>query len=132
MMTLHVKSIFAEPAATDGFRVLVDSQFPAGVAQDAAQLDLWLGQIAPSFRLQKWFRDDRDKWESFCAQYYEELDANSTAVTELFQQAIGEKITLLFAAKDVRCNTAVALKAYLEGADIGLSHAESPRNMRKR
>jgi uncharacterized protein YeaO (DUF488 family) len=127
MMTLHVKSIFAEPAATDGFRVFVDSQFPAGVAQDAAQdaaqvaeqLDLWLGQIAPSFRLQKWFRDDRDKWESFCAQYYEELDANSTAVTELFQQAIGEKITLLFAAKDVRCNTAVALKAYLEGADIG-------------
>jgi uncharacterized protein YeaO (DUF488 family) len=117
MFSLHIKSIYLEPAAEDGFRVLVDRQLPPGLTREAAQVDLWLGEIAPSSRLQRWFRDDREKWDEFVQSYYTELDDNSTAVTRLFQEARGDHITLLFTAKDTRYNTAVALKRYLEGEE---------------
>jgi len=117
MITLHIKSIFLEVEESDGFRVLVDRQLPPGVTRESAHVDLWLGEIAPSPRLQKWFREDREKWDEFVENYYQELDDNSTAVTRLFQEALGENITLLFTAKDARYNTAVALKRYLEGEE---------------
>lgn len=117
MMTLHIKSIFLEVEESDGFRVLVDRQLPPGITQESAHIDLWLGEIAPSPRLQKWFRGDRAKWDEFVENYYNELDDNSTAVTRLFQEARGDRITLLFTAKDARTNTAVALKRYLAGEE---------------
>ncbi|HRQ39844.1 MAG TPA: DUF488 family protein [Chloroflexota bacterium] len=117
MITLQIKSIYLEPTPDDGFRVLVDRQLPPGMTPESARVDLWLGEIAPSPRLQKWFRDDREKWDDFVESYYSELDDNSTAVTRLFQEAVGDRITLLFIAKDARTNTAVALKRYLEGEE---------------
>ncbi|MCL4261887.1 MAG: DUF488 family protein [Anaerolineae bacterium] len=117
MITVHIKSIYLEPSPDDGFRVLVDRQLAPGLTQESARIDLWLGEIAPSPRLQKWFRNDREKWDEFVESYYRELDDNSTAVTRLFQQAAGDHITLLFTAKDARYNTAVALKRYLEGEE---------------
>ncbi|MBX3061215.1 MAG: DUF488 family protein [Anaerolineae bacterium] len=117
MITIHIKSIYLEPTPDDGFRVLVDRQLPPGLTLESARVDLWLGEIAPSPRLQKWFRNDRDKWDEFVENYYAELDGNSTAVTRLFQEAPADRITLLFTAKDARYNTAVALKRYLEGEE---------------
>jgi uncharacterized protein YeaO (DUF488 family) len=115
MYTIQTKSIYLPPVAEDGFRVLVDRQLPPGMTAVSAQIHLWLGEIAPSPRLQKWFHDDRAKWVEFLESYYAELDENSAAITRLFQEATGEQITLLFTAKDARFNTAVALKQYLEG-----------------
>lgn len=119
MITLQTKSIYLEPEPADGFRVLVDRLLPAGVTEASAQVDLWLGEIAPSPRLHKWYRGDREKWADFVAGYFAELDDNSSAVTRLFQEATQQShsshITLLFTAKDARFNTAVALRAYLEG-----------------
>ena len=117
MITLQIKSIYLESAIEDGFRVLVDRQLPPGITRESARIDLWLGEVAPSPRLQKWFRDDREKWDEFVESYFTELDENSTAVTRLFQVATGDCITLLFTAKDARYNTAVALKRYLEGEE---------------
>lgn len=117
MITVHLKSIYLEPSPDDGFRVLVDRQLPTGMTPESARVDLWLGEIAPSPRLQKWFRNDREKWDDFVTSYYDELDENGTAITRLFQEAIGDTITLLFVAKDARYNTAVALKRYLEGEE---------------
>ena len=114
MITIFVKSLYQEAAVDDGFRVLVERQLPTGFTLDSAHIDLWLGEIAPTPRLQKWYRDDREKWPEFLDSYYAELDANSAAVIKLFQES-GERITLLFTAKDARFNTAVALKNYLEG-----------------
>lgn len=112
---IQVKRIYDEPAPTDGFRVLVDRLWPRGVSKEAAHLDLWLGDIAPSNSLRKWFNHDPARWELFLDRYFEELDENATAVTELFQKATSQQITLLFAAKDVQHNHAAALKMYLDG-----------------
>lgn len=117
LLTITIKRIYDQSAPEDGFRVLVDRQWPRGVSQEAAQIDLWLGDIAPSPSLRKWFNHDPNRWDGFLDRYFVELDASSQVVTELFQQAAGRNITLLFAAKDIRHNHAVALKMYLEGTD---------------
>jgi hypothetical protein len=46
--TITVKRIYDGATANDGFRVLVDRLRPRGMSKEAAQLDLWLGDIAPS------------------------------------------------------------------------------------
>jgi uncharacterized protein YeaO (DUF488 family) len=112
---IQIKKIDEEPAPEDGFRVLVDRLWPSGVSQEEARLDLWLGDIAPSPRLRKWFNHDPARWDKFLEQYFTELDENPQVVTELFQKATSSKITLLFAANDAKFNHAVALKIYLEG-----------------
>lgn len=113
---IKVKSIYAAVEAADGFRVLVDDHLPPDLPQAAAQYDLWLGQIAPSRRLQKWYRDDRARWDQFLESYFAELDDHGEeALLQLFNRTTADRITLLFVAKDARYNTAVALKMYLEG-----------------
>jgi uncharacterized protein YeaO (DUF488 family) len=117
MITILVKSVEAEAIDEDGFRVLVDGNLPSSMTEEQAKLDLWQGSIAPSPRLYKWFGGNRDRWDDFLDGYFTELDANSFALTELFQKLTGERLTLLYASRDARYNTAVALKIYLEGND---------------
>lgn len=115
MYEILVKSIYAEPELSDGFRVMVDTQFPKGRNVENSGIDLWLGQVAPTARLQKWFRDDREKWGDFLDKYHAELDENNEAIMLLFNEVKGDRMTLVFSGKDLRCNTAVALKRYLDG-----------------
>ena len=115
MISIFVKSITEQTAPDDGFRVFVDTNMPKGLNEASAKVDLWLGGIAPSPRLHKWYRNDSAKWDDFLERYFVELDENNFAVTELFQKMAGERMTLLYATKDAEFNTAVALKQYLEG-----------------
>lgn len=115
MISFQTKRIYEDPSPDDGFRVLVDRLWPRGVSKEVAQIDLWLGDIAPSHGLRKWFGHNTEKWPAFVARYHEELDQNPGVVTELFQKAGNGRITLLYAAKDTAHNNAVALKNYLIG-----------------
>lgn len=115
MIAIVVKSIHDDPQPNDGFRVLVDRNMPKGMNETSAKVDLWLGGIAPSPRLHKWYRNDPAQWDEFLARYFAELDESSLLVTELFQKMTGERVTLLYVAQDAALNTAVALKHYLEG-----------------
>jgi len=114
-ISLQLKRIYDDPAPADGFRVLVDRLWPRGVSKEDALIDLWLDDIAPSPGLRKWFNHDPARWNDFLDRYFAELDENPQAVTELFQKTTSGKITLLYAAKDVQHNHAVALKMYLDG-----------------
>ena len=114
-ITLQLKRIYDDPTPTDGFRVLVDRLWPRGVSKEDAHIDLWLGGIAPSPGLRKWFDHEPTRWDEFLDRYFAELDENPQAVTELFQKTNSGTITLLYAANDVQHNHAVALKMYLEG-----------------
>ncbi len=114
-VTLQLKRIYDEPDPADGFRVLVDRLWPGGISKEEAHVDLWLGDIAPSPRLRKWFDHEPTRWDEFLDLYFAELDENPQAVTELFQKTTSGTITLLYAANDVQHNHAVALKMYLEG-----------------
>jgi uncharacterized protein YeaO (DUF488 family) len=75
--------------------------------------DLWLRDVAPSTDLRKWFSHDRSKWGTFKSRYFLELDAKPEAVERFFDAAAKGRLTLLFSARDVECNQAVALREYL-------------------
>lgn len=111
---IRVKRVYDPPNPQDGRRVLVDRLWPRGLKKDAAQLDEWLKEVAPSDGLRKWFGHDPEKWEEFQRRYHAELDRKPHAWRPLLAAAAAGTVTLLFAARDDARNNAVALKSYLE------------------
>jgi uncharacterized protein YeaO (DUF488 family) len=111
-MSFRVKRVYNKPSPSDGFRVLVDRLWPRGLSKEAARLDLWLREIAPSPDLRKWFGHDVNRWTEFKERYFEELQDKSRLVDELINKAREGQVTLLFATKDCEHNNAVALDEY--------------------
>ena len=79
---VRVKRIYDEPAADDGYRVLIDHVWPRGVSRDRAQLDAWARELAPSDDLRRWFAHDPAKFAEFRARYRDEL-AGSDVLLDL-------------------------------------------------
>ena len=113
-MDIHVKRVYDKLSEEDGFRVLVDRLWPRGIRKEDAHIDLWLKEIAPSTALRKWFDHDPHKWEEFRKRYFSELENNSETIARLLHEMNNGELTLLFSAKNIEFNNAVALKEYLE------------------
>jgi uncharacterized protein YeaO (DUF488 family) len=112
-MTIRLKRIYDPPSPDDGLRILVDRLWPRGLKKEAAALDRWDRDIAPSDSLRKEFGHDHSRWDEFMASYFAELDANPEPVKRLAAEARHGTVTLLFAARDTEKNNAVALRDYL-------------------
>lgn len=112
-MPVVIKRVYDEPAAADGYRVLVDRLWPRGVSKQRAALDAWLKDIAPSPQLRTWFGHKPERFAAFSARYDAELKTNP-AVDEL-RQIIKEHdtVTLLYGARDPKINHAIVLLKYL-------------------
>jgi uncharacterized protein YeaO (DUF488 family) len=116
----RLKRVYEAPAPEDGLRVLVDRLWPRGLSKDKAHVDLWLKAIAPSDGLRRRLHADPRPsaalWDEFCDAYARELaeEPACTAVRELTEKAAQGPVTLLFGAKDVTHNNALALKIWLE------------------
>ena len=79
-------------------------------------IDTWVKEVAPSTELRKWFGHDPARWREFRRRYFEELrtSAGQAALESLLNLSRGRKVvTLLFGAKDLAQNQAVALREYL-------------------
>jgi uncharacterized protein YeaO (DUF488 family) len=110
---IRVKRVYDEPSGDDGFRVLVDRLWPRGMKREDVRVDLWLPDVAPSTALRKWFSHDPSKWEKFKRRYFVELNGKREVIKRLVEIAREETLTLLFSARDVEHNQAVALREYL-------------------
>ena len=112
--TIHIKRIYAEPAKSDGIRILVDRLWPRGVKKENAQVREWAKEIAPSTELREWYGHDTDRWPEFQKKYKAELKHNeaTSAFIEKYQQE--KKLTLVYAAKDEEHNQAIVLKEWLD------------------
>lgn len=110
---LHIRRVYDPPGADDGIRVLVDRVWPRGLSKQRASIDLWLKDIAPSTPLRKRFGHDPERWPAFVADYRAELDKNDICVARLVAMMKGAVVTLLFGARDIEHNQAVALRDYL-------------------
>jgi uncharacterized protein YeaO (DUF488 family) len=110
---IAIKRAYDPPEASDGVRVLVDRLWPRGVTKEAAKIDRWMKDLAPSGELRKWFGHDPARWEEFRRRYREELAGHADAVAELRKLARGGTVTLVYAARDVEHNDAVVLKEVL-------------------
>ena len=116
MPHVAVKRIYEEPSPDDGQRILVDRVWPRGVARADAALDHWLPEVGPSDGLRRWFGHDADRWDEFRRRYRVEL-ADNPAWAELIDLVADRRSTLLFGARDVAHNQAVALATFLAELD---------------
>jgi uncharacterized protein YeaO (DUF488 family) len=107
---IKIKRIYEKPAKEDGWRVLVDRLWPRGMKKEAAHLDAWMKDVAPSDALRKWFGHETKKWGNFQRRYRSELSKKKELVAELKKMANEHgTLTLLFGAKDEEHNEAVVL-----------------------
>ena len=118
-MSVKVKRVYDSADPRDGFRILVDRVWPRGVSKGAARVDLWLKSVAPSTELRKWFDHDARKWGGFKKRYFSELDHGPPGLDELLERVADGPVTLVYSARDVSHNQAVALKEYV---DKGVRH----------
>ncbi len=111
-MQIQIKRAYEEPAASYGYRVLVDRLWPRGVSKKSLALDDWNKDVAPSTELRKWFGHDPKRWQRFRAAYLDELRQNHHAQA-LLDAVTQERLTLVYAARDPEYNHALVLKEYL-------------------
>ena len=113
-MVIKTKRIYEPATKTDGYRILVDRLWPRGMKKEAAQIDEWMKEVAPSTALRKWFNHEPEKWEEFVTKYKAELQ-DADAFKVLLAAVAGHKtVTLLYAAKDELYNQAIALSNFLK------------------
>lgn len=110
---VKIKRIYAAYAETDGHRVLVDRLWPRGMSKEAAQIDAWAKDLAPSVPLRRWFGHLPENFDEFRRLYLEELVSNGSIDDELRQIATHPVVTLLYAAADTTCNHAAVLRDFL-------------------
>ena len=113
MTSWRIKRIYEDPAATDGYRVLVDRLWPRGISKAAAHLDEWCKDVAPSTEARRDFGHDPDRFEELRDRYRAELKASGAAGALAERLADRPVVTLLYAAHDPRFNHAVVLQEFL-------------------
>ena len=120
---VQIKRIHEAPCAQDGFRVLVDRLWPRGISKERAALDDWRADLAPSTALRKWFAHDPRRWPQFRQRYRAELRAHAALLQPLRERAAQQRVTLLYAARDLRINHALVLRNVLRAAAPGAGRA---------
>lgn len=112
---IAVKRVYEESAPEDGARFLVERLWPRGIKKESLRIDAWLKDVAPSDELRRWFKHDPAKWSEFRRRYFAELGSHPEAWRQLLELVRrGERVTLLYSARDREHNNAIALKEFLE------------------
>jgi uncharacterized protein YeaO (DUF488 family) len=115
-----VRRVYENPEPGQGARVLVDRVWPRGLRKDAARLDDWARDVAPSAELRKWYGHDPAKFCEFRRRYTAELagPGPQAALARLRALAATGPVTLLTATRDVSHSQAAVLAGLL-GAPAG-------------
>lgn len=113
--TVSVRRIYEPADQSGGTRVLVDRLWPRGISKDAAGIDEWCREVAPSTELRKWYGHDPDRFAEFRRRYRAELKEPDRAqlVRHLRELAGSGPLTLVTATKDVAISAATVLRDVL-------------------
>jgi uncharacterized protein YeaO (DUF488 family) len=116
---IRVRRVYETPDPADGARVLVDRIWPRGLRKDAARLDQWVKDAAPSTGLRTWYGHEPAKFDEFRARYLEELARGEprAALGRLRALAAAGPVTLLTATKDIGHSNAAVLGEVLRSAE---------------
>ena len=108
---IRVRRVYDAPEPRDGSRVLVDRVWPRGLRKDAARLDDWAKDVAPSTELRKWYGHDPAKFGEFRRRYTAELarPEAADALGRLRDLARQGPMTLLTATRDTDISQAAVL-----------------------
>ena len=112
---IRVRRVYDAPSPSDGARVLVDRVWPRGLRKDAAHLDEWAKDAAPSTELRKWYGHDPAKFDEFRRRYLDELSgqAQRAELGKLRALAAARPVTLLTATRAVDISQAAVLAQVL-------------------
>ena len=112
---IRVRRVYEAPSPDDGARVLVDRIWPRGLRKDAAHLDEWAKDAAPSTELRKWYGHDPAKFDEFRRRYLDELSgsAQRKELGKLRALAAAGPVTLLTATRAVEISQAAVLAQVL-------------------
>jgi uncharacterized protein YeaO (DUF488 family) len=113
--SIQVRRVYDAPSPHDGARVLVDRVWPRGLRKDAARLDLWAKDVAPSTELRTWYQHDPAKFDEFRRRYAAELaqPGPAEALARLRVLSARQPVTLLTATRDVGLSQATVLAEIL-------------------
>jgi uncharacterized protein YeaO (DUF488 family) len=114
---VRVRRVYEHPAADDGRRLLVDRLWPRGLSKDAAHVDEWVKDVAPSDELRRWYGHEPERFEEFRRRYVDELrePARAQALARIEAAAQQGTVTLLTATKDAGLSQAAVLAERLRG-----------------
>ena len=112
---IKIKRVYDKPDTNDGVRILVDRLWPRGISKQAARIDQWLKDVAPTPALRQWFSHDPAKFQEFKQAYRGQLRRKRAILPDIKRLARQHGVvSLLYAAKDPQCNNAVVLRDYLK------------------
>lgn len=112
-MNIRIKRVYDPAAPADGLRILVDRLWPRGLSKADAAIDVWAKHLAPSHELRRWFGHAEHRFEEFARRYRLELGSLAGEIDELMESAGGGTVTLLYGARNTKCNQAVVLQRWL-------------------
>jgi uncharacterized protein YeaO (DUF488 family) len=115
--SVTVARVYDQPTRrNDASRILVDRLWPRGLSKEAADLDEWCREVAPSNELRIWYGHDPAKFDHFADRYRAELASTPRAelVTALVDTADQRGVTLLTATKQLKLSHAQVLAAVIE------------------
>jgi uncharacterized protein YeaO (DUF488 family) len=112
---VRLRRVYEPAAKDDGYRVLVDRLWPRGMKKEAAKIDLWMKDIAPSDALRKAFHHDAMNWPDFQKKYQVELKSKKEWLAQLkkLEEEHGT-LTLLFGTRDSEHNHAAIIAEALK------------------
>jgi uncharacterized protein YeaO (DUF488 family) len=112
---IMLKRAYERPDPHDGVRILVDRLWPRGVTKQAAAIDQWFKEIAPTAELRKWFGHEAQRWPEFQRRYAQELAKHEPLLETLREHARRGPLTLVYSAHDELHNDAIVLRNVLLG-----------------
>jgi uncharacterized protein YeaO (DUF488 family) len=110
-----LRPVYDDPSADGGLRVLVDRVWPRGLTKDAAHLDEWIKDVAPSTPLRRWYGHRPERFTEFRHRYLAELadPRPAAAMKRLRELARSSRVTLLTATRDIDHSQAAVLAEQL-------------------
>ncbi|HMH22027.1 MAG TPA: DUF488 family protein [Puia sp.] len=110
---IKIKRVYEKAAKSDGVRILVDRLWPRGLTKEAAAIDAWEKELAPTTELREWFGHDPAVWPEFQKKYQAELKKNEAVDPFIEGHEDVKLITLVYGAKDEAHTHALVLQKYL-------------------
>jgi uncharacterized protein YeaO (DUF488 family) len=112
---IFLRRVYEDPSPADGLRVLVDRIWPRGLTTNAAHLDEWIKDVAPSTPLRRWYGHRPERFTEFRRRYLAELadPQPAAAMDRLRELTRTRRVTLLTATRDVDHSQAAVLAVQL-------------------
>ncbi|HEV7932188.1 MAG TPA: DUF488 family protein [Actinomadura sp.] len=112
---VRLRRVYEVPSQGDGTRVLVDRIWPRGLSREAAGLDHWDKEVAPSPALRRWYGHRAEMFPEFRRRFLVELcePERARALGRLRELAGSGGVTLLTATRDIEHSHAAVLAEVL-------------------